>query len=203
MNSVELVQIEVYLYYFHVQELREVCDRFQLSSSGNKKDLILRLLSYFKSGKKQELMSFPDSSRVIKGRTYPLEPKTKILMGAYKNDLNTRMFFKKHIGDHFHFTAFGIDWINERWAQGDPPTYEEFASFWQKEYESRKIRKATLKKEWAYLNFIQRYSKEHPECSKAQVIEAWKLERNSYVQKANMIFDSFFLELVGKNRLTQ
>jgi hypothetical protein len=192
MNSAELVQIEVYLYYFHVHELKEVCDQFQLSSSGKKKDLILRLLSYFKSGKKQELMDFPDSSRAQKGGEYPLQPKTKILMGAYKNDLNTRMFFKKQIGDHFHFTAFGIDWINERWAKGDPPTYQEFASFWEKEYQSRKIRKATPKKEWAYLNFIQRYSKEHPEFSKAQVVEAWKLERNSYVHQAKMILENFF-----------
>lgn len=192
MKSAELVQIEGYLYYFHVHELKEVCDRFQLSSSGKKKDLILRLLSFFKSGKKQELMDFPDSSKAHKGEKYPLQPKTKILIGAYKNDLNTRMFFKKLIGDHFHFTAFGIDWINERWAKGDPPTYQEFASFWEKEYESRKIRKATPKKEWAYLNFIQRYSKEHPEFSKAQVIDAWKLERNSYVQQAKMILENFF-----------
>ena len=192
MNSAELVQIEVYLYYFHVHELKETCNRFQLSSSGKKKDLILRLLSYFKSGKKQELMDFPNSSKAHKGENYPLQPKTKILMGAYKNDLNTRMFFKKLIGDHFHFTAFGIDWINERWAKGDPPTYQEFASFWENEYESRKIRKATPKKEWAYLNFIHRYSKEHPEFSKTQVVEAWKLERNSYVQQSKMILENFF-----------
>jgi len=59
--------------------------------------------------------------------------------------------------------------------------------FLEKEYESRKTQKATPKQEWAYLNFIQRCSKEHPEFSKVQIVRAWKLERNSYVQKAKMI----------------
>lgn len=187
MNSGELAEVEVYLYYFHVNELKEVCEQFKLPSSGKKKDLILRLLSYLKSGKKQELIGFPDSSRAEKGGKYPLQPKTKIVIGAYKNDLDTRMFFKKLIGDHFHFTAFGIDWINERWKKGDPPTYQEFALFWEKEYESRKIQKVKPKKEWAYLNFVQQCLKEHPEFSKAQVIKAWKFERNSNVEKAKMI----------------
>jgi hypothetical protein len=87
--------------------------------------------------------------------------------------------------------AFGIDWINECWAKGKPPTYQEFAFFWDREYQSRKIQKATPKKEWAYLNFIQRYSKEYPKLSKAQLLEAWKLERNLYVQKANKILERF------------
>jgi hypothetical protein len=190
LKASELAQLEVYLYYFHVHELKEVCDQFQLSSSGKKKDLVLRILAYLKSGKKQELMDFPDNARAHKGEKYLLEPKTKILIGAYKNDLATRMFFKELIGSHFHFTAFGIDWINERWAKGNPPTYQEFASFWKKEYESRKIQKATPKKEWAYLNFIQRCSKEHPEFSKVQIVKAWKLERNSHVQKAKMILET-------------
>ncbi len=81
--------------------------------------------------------------------------------------------------------------INERGAKGDPPAYQEFVSFWEKEYESCKIQKATPKKEWAYLNFIQRYSKEHPEFSKAQVVDAWKLERNAYVHQAKMILENF------------
>ncbi len=189
LNSSDLSQLEVYLYYFHVSELKKVCDQFQLSSSGKKKDLILRILAYFKSGKKQELIDFPDSSRACKGEKYPLEPKMKILIGAYKNDLATRLFFKELIGDYFHFTAFGIDWINERWAQGNPPTYQEFASFWEKEYAFRKTQKAKPKTEWAYLNFIQRCSKEHPEFSKAQIVKAWKLERNSCIQKAKMILE--------------
>lgn len=189
LNASELAQLEVYLYYFHVSELKKVCDQFQLSSSGKKKDLILRIFAYCKSGKKQELMDFPYSSRACKGEKYPLQPKTKILIGAYKNDLTTRKFFKELIGDYFHFTAFGIDWINERWAKGNPPTYQEFASFWKKEYAFRKTQKAKPKTEWAYLNFIQRCSTEHPEFSKVQIVKAWELERNSCIQKARMILE--------------
>lgn len=187
LSSLDLSNLANYLHYFHVDELKDVCNFFQLSSSGKKLDLIHRILTYLKSGEKQELVSIPEASRAKKGVKYSLAPKSKILMGAYKNDLATRTFFKKLIGAHFHFTAFGIDWINERWSEGDPPTYEEFASYWQKEYQARKMQKATPKKEWAYLNFLQRCSIEHPSYSKVQIGKAWEEERRSCVEKAKTI----------------
>lgn len=187
LNPSLLAELETYLYYFHVSELKEVCEQLQLSHLGKKNDLISRVLCYLKSGIKQELLDFPESSKTVKGKKYPLEPHAKILIGSYKNDLATRMFFKQMIGDHFHFTAFGIDWINERWLRGDPPTYEEFACFWKKEYELRKIEKVKPKVEWAYLSFIQRCLAEHPEMSKTQIIQAWKLERSGCIQKAKDI----------------
>ncbi len=61
-----------------------------------------------------------------------------ILKGSYKNDLKTRLFFKNIVGDHFHFTAFGIDWINEKWMEGNPPTYRDYATMWQSEVDRRK-----------------------------------------------------------------
>lgn len=104
-----------------------------------------------------------------------------MLKGSFKNDLKTRMFLKELIGNYFHYTAYGIDWIKDRWMQGLPPTYEQFAAYWQNEYLARKTTKAALKPEWAYLNFLDRYQKHHPTGSKKDAIVAWNIERQLHV----------------------
>lgn len=62
------------------------------------------------------------------------------------------MFLKKLIGDYFHFTAFGVDWVDERWMDGNPPTYQEFVDMWRAEYKRRQETPANPKEEWAYIN---------------------------------------------------
>ena len=68
-----------------------------------------------------------------------------MLKGGYKNDLKTRIFFKSIIGDYFHFTAFGIDWLKEQWMKGEPPTYKKFADMWTKEYAYREANGSSQK----------------------------------------------------------
>lgn len=91
---------------------------------------------------------------------------------------------KTLIGSHFHFTAAGIDWINERWMKGDPPTYQEFADFWIRDHQSKKVKKPTPKKEWAYINFIQRYLEEKPHTSKSELTQEWNKEREKQLRIA-------------------
>lgn len=69
------------------------------------------------------------------------------------------------MGDHFHFTAFGIDWIKKRCIEGNPPTYGEFTLFWQKEHTARKQRKSSSKQERAYITFLQNHVKKYPNAS--------------------------------------
>ena len=104
-----------------------------------------------------------------------------MLAGAYKNDLKTRLFFKELVGPHFHFTAYGIDWLEEHWYKGKPPTYNEFAVFWQKEHERRVHKPETPKKEWAYLNFLQHYKEKNPDAPKNEMLDAWARERKNAV----------------------
>ncbi len=71
--------------------------------------------------------------------------------------------------------------------QGTPPSYVQFASYWQCEYQARQTTKVALKPEWAYLNFLDRYAKDHPTASKSQAIAAWKIEREIYIAKVKTI----------------
>jgi hypothetical protein len=107
-----------------------------------------------------------------------------MLKGSYKNDVRTRAFFKLLIGPHFHFTAFGIDWLNERWQAGNPPTYQEFANYWVSEVEKRKDKRPEPKKEWAYINFLQQAQRLMFHASKEELLAAWKKMRQEKVRVA-------------------
>lgn len=173
------------LHFMNMKELRELCDTHAIPSTEKKTALIEKIMHFIKTGIILPVQEFPAIAHAKKSTTYPLHEETRILLGSFKNDLKTRNFFKKLIGNHFHFTAFGIDWINERWQEGNPPTYKEFAHMWQHEYERRKKSKVQPKKEWALLTFIQQYQEKNPDASKKEVMQAWKKEREFRVKRAH------------------
>ncbi|KAF3362377.1 hypothetical protein PHSC3_001071 [Chlamydiales bacterium STE3] len=127
---------------------------------------------------------FSEKSCSKRGKTYSLGENELILKGAYENDLKTRLFFKRLIDKHFHFTAFGIDWLNERWREGKPPTYQEFAKMWQEEDQKRKEMPVAPKEEWAYINFVQNFLLNSPAAKRESVNDAWGYERQRH--KANV-----------------
>lgn len=188
----EYAVLEESLYFLHVAELKELIHTLgQENSSNTKLDLIKQILYFFKTGVVLKKKQFPIQSKAQKGVVYTLEPHTLMLKGSYKNDHANRAFFKKLIGPYFHFTAYGIDWLNERWYAGNPPTYQEFADMWQHEYEYRKIHTVRPKDEWAYINFAQEMLKKYPDVSKEQILLAWKNERLFHVKKVYEIVRAY------------
>ncbi len=192
INSTEL---HAALLYLKMNQLKLVCERFALDSSGNKIALIERITTFINTGKKIISPVMPEKSKAKRRDHYPLAPQTVMLYGAYKNDLATRVFFKNLIGNHFHFTAYGIDWLNERWMAGNPPTYAEFAQFWKEEHLRRKTSKPQPKEEWKYINFTQEYISANPHASKDEIMAAWKDEQEKMVQKIMHMLDIELSEL--------
>lgn len=171
------------LYFISPAELKKICEKYGLPTNGMKGDIINRLKHFFETGETLALPKIPAASKAIRGKNYPLHPDTLILKGHYKSDLKTRLFFKKIIGNHFHFTAFGLDWIRQHWLAGKPPTYQQFADFWHKENQRRQKENAQPKQEWAYLNFIQRYLDKHPQAKRTEIAKKWKEERKIQTAK--------------------
>ncbi len=184
LSPQEMKELFDALHFMNMKELRDLCKTYNIPWQEGKAELIKKIMHFLKTGTVLPAKTIPAISRAQKCMNYPLAENTPVLYGAYKNDLKTRIFFKKLIGPHFHFTAFGVDWINARWHDGNPPTYKEFAQMWQKEYELRKKTKAQPKKEWALLTFMQEYQHHHPDASKQQVMAAWKKEREMQVKHA-------------------
>ncbi len=178
------------LYYMNMSEIKNFCYSHKISISGKKGEILDRIKHYRITGEILQPKKIPAISKAKDSTQYPLTPETLILFGSYTNDLMTRNFFKSLIGEHFHFTAFGQDWIMKRWQQGKPPTYGEFAKVWQKEYLKRKKSKANPKKEWAYLNYLQRFVAQYPDASKKEFGAAWKKERNKQAEKAIQLLNS-------------
>jgi hypothetical protein len=114
-----------------------------------------------------------------------------MLKGGYKNDLKTRIFFREIIGQHFHFTAFGIDWLESRWMDGNPPTYQEFADMWSKEYEFRTAYGSAPKAEWAYINFVKMHSNENPNASRNEILSSWEIERTKHKELVDKFFKGY------------
>lgn len=184
LSDQELQELFHALHFMNMKELRSFCKTHDIPSIEKKAELIKKIMHFVKTGKILPVNELPAASIAKKGTLYPLTPNTKIMSGAFVNDLRTRNFFKQLIGNHFHYTAFGIDWIEERWFAGNPPTYQEFADMWQREHERRKTIKAQPKKEWALLNFMQQYQAKYPNASKQEVMNAWKKEREKQAKFA-------------------
>lgn len=186
-NNINFTEFRDNLNYLYVNELRAYCSKLLLQEKGKKAALIFRIVHFVKTGKKIVNPKYPDAS-CYKGVVPKLQPGSLMLKGAYKNDLRTRVFFKSIIGKHFHFTAFGIDWLDGRWIDGRPPTYQEFADMWSNEYESRLMNPASPKEEWAYINFVQGYLKQDPNASSDVILQNWLSER---LRRKNLV-DQFF-----------
>jgi hypothetical protein len=123
LSAAEIKTLREMLPYMNLKELKEACQILALPASGQKGEIIQRIYSFCEKGIVLTPSKVPEVS---------IAKKTLILKGAYKNDAKTRAFLKSMIGEHFHFTAFGQDWIKERWLAGNPPTYKEFADYWKK-----------------------------------------------------------------------
>lgn len=181
----KLQQLRQSLYFLHVLELRGVAANLMINVSGVKSVLIETIYTFLATGEKAEPKKIPKRSCVSANFTknqIAISKDMLILKGAYKNDNKTRLFFKSLIGSHFHFTAAGIDWINSRWFDGNPPTYQEFADYWQKAYELCKLKKPEPKKEWALLTFVKQFMKQHPKANKIAIFKAWHEERLKHVE---------------------
>lgn len=188
IKPLDIAILQDSLLYLHVSELKSYCEKLGLSTEGKKLSLVSRIIHFLNTGEKINLPKYPAASLSKAIKQSEQKPSALMLKGTYKNDLKTRLFFKSIIGDYFHFTAFGIDWLHEKWMEGAPPTYQEFADIWQKEYEFRKANGSTPKEEWAYINFVKQYLISNPEAGKEAILKQWEIVRNKHKDLVNKIF---------------
>lgn len=187
ISNEKLDQIYEALVYLKMQELRDLLIHLSLPSKGKKNLLIKRIFCFMKTGEIIETPLIPKSAHAPKRYKRKLAPEEPIYYKSYKSDLESRLFFKQLIGEHFHFTAFGNDWLTEKWLRGQTPTYQEYADFWQFEMTKRANSPADPKKEWAYLNFCQHYLKQYPNASRTEMVKAWETKRQTMVDLVHSI----------------
>lgn len=192
-------QAELYnvLFFMKMEELKKACQQLGLPAKGKKIPLIKRIATYIKTGKIIQEPKIPAVSHAQSYPPQPLAPSALMLYKAYKNDAKTRAFFKQLVGPQFHFTAFGIDWLNERWLAGNPPTYQEFADFWIAETYRRKQEGAVAKDEWALIKFVQDLKQKNPHAVKNEIMAQWKLTQKQQARKADKLLQKAVYNLLA------
>jgi len=184
--------LRIALNHMNMKELKGECRSLGIRLTGRKGDMINGILGLVRGTKKPIANSIPHKCQARPARIYSLKRQTLILCGSYKNNDATRDFLKSLVGPHFHFTAFGQDWIRRRWAKGKPPTYAGFARAWQQEYlRRRSCKTARPKKEWAYLNFVQRFGKKNSVIDRNELASEWKAQRAAQAALAQRILGDF------------
>lgn len=196
LDSKDLDVLSQALYFLKVSDLRKACYSFSLSESGKKGELIERIIIFVVAGQIKISQVIPSQSLQKNYSHQSLFPNSLMLYGGYKNDSATREFFKELIGPQFHFTAFGVDWLNDRWFKGSPPTYQEFADYWVEEIKRRKKVKVEPKKEWAYISFLQQMNEVMPQASRIQLMQEWKKMQLQKSQIAHSLLKKAIMRLV-------
>ncbi|MEM0911360.1 MAG: hypothetical protein AAGJ37_10325 [Pseudomonadota bacterium] len=196
LSESEFQILEKAIYFLKVDELKHICGELECSASGQKQDIIDAILQAVKSAprKTKNVLSQPNALQSIQAKRRSddqsrKDPDVFIIPGKYTNNRVQREKFKQLIGGHFSFTSFGMDWIKQQWEKGKYPSYDEFAAFWQAEYERRKkggsfTSKATLQR----VTFFREMKGKYP--SKTALESAWKEKREEQASIALSLLQS-------------
>jgi hypothetical protein len=187
LTEQEIIELNASLHYCKVGELQDICHQLHIPAKGKKPHLIASITEFVRFGTVPAEEKIPAASCKKAGMNYPLAPETRMVYGAFKNDLATRLFLKTLVGSHFYYTVFGLDWIKKQWRMGTPPTYAEFARFWQEEFVRRQGKQQELKPEWAYLNFARMFQEQYPTASKSSLLAAWEKVRLQHKENALLL----------------
>ncbi|MEO0335653.1 MAG: hypothetical protein AAF202_04635 [Pseudomonadota bacterium] len=161
------------IYYLKVDELKTISGELGATKKGAKADLIHAILLHLGIS---AAVKKPQSKKFAKYQG-PLKPEKYILPGHYTNGAASREKLRRLIGEHFSFTTFGMDWIKAQWAESSYPTFQQFAKFWQAEFNRRQ---AGGSFQSAMTNARVRFFRENKGLSKSQLEKGWEKERKRH-----------------------
>lgn len=176
------------IYFLKLSELKQFLAERELATSGKKQELIDRILEYCglppaQTNQKSKLDFIPKK----RGEKDSYTSETHIIPGQYTNGQLSRQKFKELIGQHFKFTTYGMTWIKECWAKGITPSYEDFAKYWQSEYDRRK---SGGDFQSAQTNRRVVFFRDHKGLSKEALEKAWQSERKRMYETVRELLES-------------
>jgi SAP domain-containing new25 len=192
MGRVRNLELHEAIYYLRMDELRLACRQLRLQARGQKRELVQRILSALGGQAVTSVASLKRQARSHERQTY--KNSARMMPGSYTNGAAARAFFKNAIGPHFHFTVYGMDWIQARWAVGEHPTFSQFVTYWNREYAARKAGKDfATKPELARVRFLRAQKRRGP-VSKSILEALWLEEREVMSQFVRGKIEAFLEE---------
>lgn len=162
-------------FYWLKQELIKFCRNNKLSTTGSKIELTERIYQFLKTGCKKD--------QITKSAKKTLDSINRLTLDTpvinYKNDAITRQFFKKHIGNHFHFNSYLRKFTNKSLIE--KLTYGDLIKGWIAEEARKKSPdyKANIDKQFQYNQFIQDFFINEKNKTLQDAIKAWNLVKTS------------------------
>jgi hypothetical protein len=140
--------------YWYLADLVDFCRRHEIDSTGRKDELIRRVETFLKTGRRVARTPRKRAARVEAGVITLDAPVTS----AFKCDAAARAFFQSVIGDHFHFTAH-LQQFRRAHRGPCPLTYGDLVREWIAEYERRKDKnyRPKIERTWQYNQFVRDY----------------------------------------------
>ncbi len=160
---------EFKLCYWMKDDLVKLARRIDLQTCGSKKEIFDRIAKYIETG--GTTIQIKNKIKVPNKNPKKITLKTKLKEGWKCNKI-TRDFFKKHIGQQFHFTYH----LNN-YAKNNPnKTYDDLIKFWKKQQKNPEKYKKIYEKtgEFEYNNFVKKYFQKYPNADMKEIIKKWK-----------------------------
>ncbi|GAA0778579.1 hypothetical protein E1180_19815 [Roseibium denhamense] len=138
MQNHDLETLEKAIYFLKVPELKELLAEAGFPPLGSKQEMVTALLAAVRGDLKAGATAkMSEAEKALRKSASNYDAKTQIVPGVFTNNQAHRMILRGLIGSHFAYTTYGMDWIKAKWHEGICPSFEDFAAYWQGEYERR------------------------------------------------------------------
>ncbi|MCD4720156.1 MAG: SAP domain-containing protein [Desulfobacula sp.] len=162
-------------WYWYKKELVEFCKQNKLKTTGRKPELTTRIAYFLKTGhapKESNIKSLKTKNSI---QVLPNSMNNPIPENYTSSELY-RKYFKSIIGNHFHFTAYMMQYI-----KATPGiTFKQYINEWKKEHERRKEKnyKPDIMKSCEYNQYIRNFFEKNKNLSLKDAIKCWKHKKS-------------------------
>ena len=162
-------------FYWLKEELIDYLREKNLSATGSKLDLTLRINQFLANGKTKSLTVENKISQELTRRTerMPVKlPRQSMIGSGWRCSQELRAFFEQEIGTHFHFKGYMRDFIHN----GVGKTLQEAIDLWEEE-RHKPIQEKPIALQFEYNRHIREYFKTHPGAKLQDAIQDWKSKK--------------------------
>lgn len=164
-------------FYWLKEELVAFCRIHGISTSGGKIEITERITKFLETGivDKKPIVPQKKPGSKFNWNNEVLTKETRIT-DNYKNTENVRLFFKNHIGPHFHFSIAFMKWMKQNIGK----TLQEAINEWIRLYERSKNKsiKTEIAPQFEYNRFIRDFLKDNSGMTLKNAVKHWKQIRN-------------------------
>lgn len=156
-------------FYWLKEELISFLREHDLSTTGSKQDLTVRISQFLATG----TPSKPSQKSARRAGQMPKVLTRQSVIGVgWRCSQELRTFFKQEIGSYFHFDGIMRDFIHN----GIGKTLHEAIETWKAERQNPTQEKP-IASQFEYNRHIREYFKTHPEAKLKEAIQDWKFKK--------------------------